>query len=226
MGWGGCAVPAPAVRQCEGISLMKPGLLLGAAAALAIWAPIPGVAVAATPCMSGLEAAVLSTVNRARVDPRGFAATLRLEYSPAQNSETVAFLRHARPIAPLVCDARLAAAARAHVADQGPFGGLSHVGSDGSTAMERMQRRRLYASIYAEVMSAGFSDPNGVVSQLIIDPEPGHRHRVDLFDPALKAAGVACGPNANYGTMCVIDLTSRPMSPGGEGAREIAARYP
>ena len=206
--------------------MMKPCLLLSGAVALAVWAAIPGGAVSATPCMSGLEAAVLGAVNRARVDPRGFSATLRLEYSQAENSEAVAFLRHARPIAPLMCDARLAAAARAQVADQGPMGGLSHVGSDGSTAMERMQRRRLYASIYAEVMSAGFSDPNGVVSQLIIDPEPGHRHRGDLFDPALKAAGVACGPNANYGTMCVIDLTSRPMSPGGEGAREIAARYP
>lgn len=205
---------------------MKSGLILVGAVALAIWAALPGGAVAATPCMSRLEAAVLSTVNRARMDPRGFAETLRLEYSPTENSEAVAFLRHARPIAPLMCDARLAAAARAHVADQGRLGELSHMGSDGSTAMERMQRRRLYASIYAEVMSAGFSDPNGVVSQLIIDPEPGHRHRVDLFDPALKAAGVACGPNANYGTMCVIDLTSRPMSPGGEGASEIAARYP
>lgn len=212
---------------------MKSGLVLGGAVALAVWAPIVfvgsrsnslGGAVAATPCMSGLEAAVLDTVNRARMDPRGFAATLRREYSPAENSEAVAFLRHEPPIAPLKCDARLAAAARTHVADQGPVGGLSHLGSDGSTAMQRMQRHRLYASIYAEVMSAGFSDPNGVVSQLIIDPEPGHRHRADLFDPALTVAGVACGPNNNYGTMCVIDFTSRPMSPGGEGAGGLATR--
>lgn len=197
---------------------MKIFHVLGGAVALAISASS---ALAATPCSSGLDAAVLDAVNRARVDPRGFS--LRREYSPAENNEAATFLRRERPIEPLKCDARLAAAARMHVADQGPLGGLEHVGSDGSTPMQRMQRHRLYASIYAEVMSAGFSDADGVVSQLIIDPEPGHRHRVDLFDPALRAAGVACGRNANYGVMCVIDLTSRPMSPGSESGREVAA---
>jgi hypothetical protein len=209
---------------------MKRGLVAGVL--LTIWAPFgplglaphnSGAAFAATPCMSGLEAAVLARLNQARADPHRFATSLRREYSPMENSEAVAFLRDAAPIAPLKCDARLAAAARAHVADQGALSELSHGGSDGSSAMQRMQRQRLYASIYAEVMSAGFSDPNGVVSELIIDPEPGHRHRVDLFDPALKAAGVACGRSANYGTVCVIDLTSRPMSPGGESASKLAA---
>ena len=202
---------------------MKRHLLVSAAVALAFDAPLAVAAPISSSrggaCASRLEAAVLATVNRARAHPHAFAATLRPEYDPAANREAVRFLDDQASIAPLACDSRLAASARTQLADQGRRGGLSHIGSDGSTAMQRMQRRHLFASIYAEVISAGFSDPNGVVSQLIIDPPgPRHDHRTDLFDPALKAAGVACGPNETFGTVCVIDLPSRPMSPGGEYA--------
>ena len=46
-----------------------------------------------------------------------------------------------------------------------------------------------------------------MVRQLVVDSGvPNRAHRKDLFGAAFQTGGVACGPHADYGAMCVIDF--------------------
>ena len=61
------------------------------------------------------------------------------------------------------------------------------------------------------MITYGSNTAEEVVAQLVVDdgvPDRGHRRL--LYDPALRYAGVSCGPHPGYGTMCVIDLASTP----------------
>jgi uncharacterized protein YkwD len=151
---------------------------------------------------------VLAEINRARTDPNAYAATLGPDAGDA-----VSFLAHQPALPPLAFDDRLAAAARRQAADQGPIGGMSHIGTDGSNPIGRIHANCLFAMVVGEEISLGQTQPGPVVRQLIVDAsEPTHLHRGDLFSPMFKRAGVACGPNRTWGEMCVIDLASTPMN--------------
>ena len=114
------------------------------------------------------------------------------------------------PLPPLAHDSRLAAAARLHAVRQGPTGEVGH-GRPGSLG-ERLQREGLFAGIEAESISYGQRTPREVVRQLVIDSRvPDRAHRKDLFGHAYQAAGVGCGPHAEWGSMCVIDMAGAIM---------------
>jgi hypothetical protein len=170
---------------------------------------------------------VLHGLEAARTDPAAYAH--RLTPQPYVDiSDAVGFLSKQAPVPALTYDACLASAAIAQAEDQGPKGGVSHTGSDGSRPSERMRSAGVQTTEYAEVISVGYSTAAGVLEQLIVDqPGPQHPHRDDLFDPSLAVTGVGCGPNARYGTMCVIDLASayasasRPAPPATTPAQPL-----
>ena len=99
----------------------------------------------------------------------------------------------------------MAAAAREYAARQGPSGEVGH-GPPGSLG-RRLQRQQLFAGIEAESISYGQDAPRDVIRQLVVDSGvPNRAHRKDLFGRAFQAVGVGCGPHAEWGSMCVIDL--------------------
>ncbi|THD67081.1 CAP domain-containing protein [Phenylobacterium sp.] len=139
-----------------------------------------------------------------RPDPAG--ATFAYEDSGALQ-EALDFLRQTRPLAPLRYDSRLAAAAQAHTAAQGPSGEEGHAGPRGETFGDRLQHHQVWAGLAAEDISYGYRTPADVVRQLIVDSGvPNRGHRNNIFGPAYQVAGVSCGPHRIYGSMCVIDF--------------------
>ena len=191
---------------------------------------LPLLFVTPTPVRAGgFESAVLAEINEVRANPRAFARELRRQqvrdarygdeaYGMSQEDpyavdEAIDFLMRQPPLPPLAHDLRLAAAARRHVARQGPRGEVGHGGSGGLT--QRLQAQGLYAGVAAEGISYGQESPRDVVRQLVIDSRvPGRGHRRDLFSPAYQAAGVACGPHRRWGEMCVIDYAGSIMRRG------------
>jgi uncharacterized protein YkwD len=192
-----------------------------------------------------LETAVLAGLNAARADPKGYADGLRRYetyfhgqqvdepgHPPAMTTEGVAAVDNAigwldgrMPAPPLQYSDALARAARRLADDQGPRGGYSHVGSDGSTLRDRLQGVGVWAAAMEEDISLAQPTAEGVVRQLIIDDGvPGRGHRQAAFDPGLTIAGVACGPHATYGAMCVIDFAGGTMA--GPGAEAVAPPPP
>jgi hypothetical protein len=178
----------------------------------------------AAPAHAGdFESSVLAELNRVRAHPQAYARELRREgvaqarygeddagYAVDQSDpdaieDAVDYLMRQRPLPPLEQDGRLAAAARIHAARQGASGDVGH-GAPGSLG-QRIQREGLYAGMEGESISYGQRTPRDVVRQLIVDAGvPNRGHRKDLLSHGFQAAGVACGPHAEYGSMCVIDM--------------------
>jgi uncharacterized protein YkwD len=181
----------------------------------------------AVPAFAGpFEDEVLSELNRVRAHPQQFAAELRraeiaqarfgdgagplAQEEPDAVEDAIGFLMRQAPLPPLQRDRRLAAAARSHVATQGPRGDVGH-GAPGALG-RRLQREGVWAGLAAEEISYGQSTPRDVVRQLVIDSRvPSRGHRRDLFGHAYQAAGVACGEHARWGSMCVIDVAGAIM---------------
>ena len=165
------------------------------------------------------ESAVLAELNHIRAHPQAYARELRrgevdrarygedpgVQDDPDAVEEAIDFLLRQPPLPPLARDGRLAAAARTHVLRQGPSGEVGH-GPPGALGA-RLQRQGLWAGLEAESISYGQRTPREVIRQLVVDSGvPDRAHRRDLFGRAYQAAGVACGPHAEWGSMCVIDL--------------------
>ncbi len=181
------------------------------------------------PALSDLERGIVEEHNAVRQDPAAYAKLLeellpryqgtllerpgdiplRTIEGAAPVREAIGVLRRTKPVGPLRASPGLAAAARDHVRDQGPSGGLEHRGRDGSRPAERAGRYGVWEGSFAENISFGPLTAREVVVQLLVDDGvPGRGHRRNMLDPELRVVGVACGPHAAYQQMCVMDFAA------------------
>jgi len=179
--------------------------------------------------LSDLEAEVLREMNLARAQPQLYAQVLerRRQYYQGNRferpgeialitnegvsavDEAIEFLRQVKPVAVLSPSMGISSAARDHVQDQGPSGGTSHQGTDGSRMSDRFNRYGRWSGKIGENISYGRFDAREVVVQLIVDDGVKDRgHRQNLFDPEFRVVGVACGEHSAYEAMCVTAFAS------------------
>lgn len=174
------------------------------------------------------ERQVLDLLNQARTNPAAYADTLKryktyfhakivslpgqeadieTEEGVAVVDETINFLNHQAPLAPIANAPLLEGSSADHVRDQGASGETGHEGSDGSSPAQRVRRRGGGAYV-AEVIAYGPVDAVDAVRQLIVDDGVEDRgHRTIIFSPELRFAGVSCGKHPEFSTMCVIDMS-------------------
>ncbi|MEN9937260.1 MAG: hypothetical protein RLZZ387_3839 [Chloroflexota bacterium] len=86
----------------------------------------------------------------------------------------------------LTVSPELAQVARAHSRDMAANNFFDHIGSDGSSSFQRVQRAGYSYSMVAENIAAGFSTPESVM--LAWSQSPGHRS--NLLNCALREIGV------------------------------------
>lgn len=165
-----------------------------------LWGTLSFAAEPAPPSFhSRLESEVLAEINRARTDPRGYAASLRrlresfrdrfsyvddgLNYLTQEGvaavDEAIAFLEAAAAAPALAGSRGLALSARDLVVDQALRGGTGHLASDGSDPLERMNRYGRLAgarlqplgggAAAGEVIAYGRDRAPAIVAMLIVD---------------------------------------------------------
>lgn len=161
-----------------------------------------------------LAAAVHAEINLARTAPRKYARIVARETRTHQLTEgdravreAIRFLEKTARLPALRHSAGLRAAARCQVRDQGPVGGVGHLGDDWSTPARRIARFGRWGERMAENIAYGESNARTIVVRLIVDDGVRDRgHRLNIFGREFRHAGVATGPHSRYGTMCVIDF--------------------
>ena len=161
-----------------------------------------------------LAAAVHAEINLARTTPRKYARivaqetkTHRLTEGDRAVREAIRFLEKTARLPALKRSPGLRAAARCQVRDQGPVGGVGHLGDDWSTPALRIARFGRWGERMAENIAYGESNARTIVVRLIVDDGVRDRgHRLQIFGREFRHMGVATGPHARYGTMCVIDF--------------------
>ncbi len=195
-----------------------------------------------------MEDAIVEEHNRARQDPKGYAAHLealrrqfdgRLLRFPGEPSiltregvaavdEAIDYLREADPLPALISSEGMSQAAEDHVRDQGPKGATGHDGSDGSKPWDRVGRYGTWDVVVGENLSYGRDRAGRVIMGLIIDDGvPDRGHRKNIFSDEFRFIGVACGPHRTCRTMCTIDYAAdftedldSSSSGEGQGARD------
>ncbi len=204
--------------------------LVGAITALLLLSPAHGAGSGLdTPYLTALEAEVLREMNLARTKPSRYAEiltegrkyfqgtrfkrpgeiTLITQEGVSAVDEAIEFLRAVKPVRALSTSPGISRAAKDHVLDQGPSGGLGHRGNDASRMSDRVGRYGKWTGKIGENISYGRSDARDVVIQLIVDDGiPSRGHRKNLFDPAFRVVGIACGKHAEYRAMCVTTFAS------------------
>lgn len=172
----------------------------------------------ATPVAQAADPAarVLAEINLARTEPQRYAKIIAAripELSSGSHQraarEAVRCLEKMSPLRPLIFSPGLKAAAAEQVASASVRGLRGHRGADGSSPWERMDRHGRRCGTAAENIAYTRSDPRNIVTVLLIDAGAFSRgHRKNLLNPAFRHVGIATGPHARYGSLCVIDLAA------------------
>jgi uncharacterized protein YkwD len=171
--------------------------------------------------------AVLSELNLARTNPKGYAAHLerfrrtfrgrsyllegsRMLVATKEGAkaveEAISYLARLKPLPPLEWSEGLAAAASDLAKEQEKTGSTGHNPGSGNMR-ERIERHGQWSGRIGENIGYGPDDARGMVMQLIIDDGiPDRGHRKNIFDHAFKVVGVACGEHPFYRTLCAMDF--------------------
>ncbi|WP_329386324.1 CAP domain-containing protein [Streptomyces sp. NBC_01351] len=131
--------------------------------------PAPAPPKTSAPPASGAAAAVLSLVNQERAAAGCPALTL---------------------------NAKLTKAAQDHSADMAAHGNMSHTGSDGSDAGQRITRAGYAWSSYGENVAYGYSTPEKVMEGWM--NSPGHRQ--NILNCSFKEIGIGLAQPNHYWT--------------------------
>jgi uncharacterized protein YkwD len=173
------------------------------------------------------EKEVLAVLNELRTDPSSqipvlekyltlfdgdklrFPGEIPLLTKEGQSAveEAIRFLKKQSSLPAFELSKGMSMAAADHLRDIGTKGKYGHYGTDGSTPSDRLKRYGTPRVGAAE--NLGFGEKTGrrmVIMLLIDDGVPGRGHRKTMFNPKYKVTGIACGPHAEFGQMCVIDF--------------------
>jgi len=175
--------------------------------------------------LSEHENEILREHNLARTDPAAYAKIVeewreyyrgRRRFLPGRRpvwtnegveavEEAMRFLLVQAPVPPLVASQGLSKAARDHVRDSGPNGGMGHIGSDESEPADRVNRYgKWYRRVGENITYGGYSARELIIRLIIDDGIEDRGHRRNIFNPQYRMAGVSFGDHRSYRTMCVI----------------------
>lgn len=160
--------------------------------------------------LSTLEKDVLLEINKARTNPRAYAALYLLPSvkdgsASEAMKECIIEMKNTKALKALQPGKGLALAAQEWVRLQGPS---EYIGHDMNLPVRLA--KYCYFGYYSENISYGYNDARKIVIQLLEDDKvPGREHRKTILSSAFTHVGIGCGTHKRYNYMCVQDFAER-----------------
>ena len=160
--------------------------------------------------LSPLEKKVLLEINKARTDPRAYAALYLLRFvkdgsASAAMKECIIEMKNTKALNALQPGKGLTLAAQKWVRLQGPS---EYIGHDMN--LPKRLAKYCYFGYYGENISYGYDDARKIVIQLLEDDNvPNRGHRKNILSRAFTHVGIGCGTHKRYNYMCVQDFAER-----------------
>ena len=168
---------------------------------------------------TAMARAFLAEVNAVRAAPTSFLPTVdafvrewrsfvpdRKKLESAAN-ELKRELKKMKPLPPFRTDSLLALAAGDHARDGRQMGVLGHIGSDGSTPVDRVKRYTTAMVQVSEVITYGQTTAPYMLAAFLIDEQdPKRGHRKALFSKDLTLIGIVVDTHPQYRTQVVAVL--------------------
>lgn len=155
------------------------------------------------------EKEVILLMNKARTNPSLFAKQY-LESRKNEGTyarECYVELLSMKPVVPLLPSRALYLSAKDHAIDMGRTGNTGHNGTDGSSMSARINRYGSWGGGISENCSYGYSDPLGIVLQLLIDDGvPSRGHRKNILNGNSRFVGLSIQSHTRYRYNCVQDF--------------------
>lgn len=164
------------------------------------------------------EQVFVQVLNAVRADPKSFLPALDryeryvISFTPSKKKlkaalkEIRARLNKQQPLPPLSIHNALQGAADDHVADLARGGLMSHIGSDGSNPLTRVQRYEKISTI-GECITMGYLTPDLMVASMLVDegtPDRGHRENLLKATYSYIGVGIADHPSLRIATVVVL----------------------
>ncbi len=147
----------------------------------------------------GIGRAATATSRAERVDPPAAPVVSADQFGVQTVVQLVNAERQRNGLAPTTWHAQVAAAALAHSTDMAARGVMSHTGSDGSNAGDRLRRAGFEWTAWGENVAAGFTDGAAVFNAWMASP--GHRRQILGNFTYLGVAAVASADGTPYWTL-------------------------
>jgi len=163
--------------------------------------------------LTALEKDIVRELNLVRTNPKAYAEQFIkpcVLYPSADVKECYTDMIKTKAMGLLSPSLGMTEAARYHVRDQSVTGAVGHSSSDGKTFDKRLDLFGKWSGAIAENISYGEDTAQGIVIQLLVDSGVSSKgHRRNILNPNYLLIGVATGPHAEYGVMCVQDFGAK-----------------
>ena len=153
---------------------------------------------------SEMNVSILRYINKARSNIEKYINDFILEDLSEEEEEVDSLLKN-KKLSPYEIDVKLYKIAEEHCKDIGSNGTSGHIGTDGSTFKERLEKHKIKSKECEESIIYGYNNPISIVNFLVIDKYSKNcRERKNLLNNKYKKIGISLHKHLCYGYCCVI----------------------
>ena len=184
-----------------------------------------------------IEEDIFNCINECRNNPFNFITKLKeamnyfkdkLYHHPCENAimtydgsegveEAIQYLKTLKPLHPLTYSEEISKACRDHIADIGPKGLTTHIGTDGTNITDRIEKYCEWDGMVAENLDFGFKLADNAIMNMIVDDGIKEKmQRNNIFHKDFNYIGVGAGPHKMYGICIVIGFATKIRELGTE----------
>ena len=151
---------------------------------------------------SEIKLTISRYINKARNNIKKYINDFIIDYEPSEEDD---ILINNEKLSSLEIDNKLYKVAEGHCKYLCTNGTSGHIGSEGSTLQNRIEKQKIKSKEYAECIVYGYNNPISIINNLIVNKySEKKKERKILLNDKFKKIGISLGEHLYFGYCCVI----------------------